>query len=179
MYDDIKTDDEYTIERQTNHGDYVAVVKIEKKTRKQFIELYRVATEVPKIFRWFSVDRVFINNRVLDRHGDVHNTITKLITEYEFPLYQKSKAEERGHFLEIDYEKELKKRRERMQQKEEEETALKTQIQVNDWMDQVMKRQKELQEQKPKKNMTVNQYRNLPQYSGMTDEEIRREINKR
>lgn len=178
MYDDIVIDEEYEIERQTNHGYYVAVVKIEKGTRKQFIELYRRAKETPKIFNLFKLDRVLIADRVIDKYGDVGNAITRLIIDWELPLYQKAKAKESGHYLDIDYEKELKKRRERLRLQEEEAIAVKEkkEIPIHDWMDEILQKQMQT---KPKKRMTIPQLRNLPQYRNLTDEEILMRINRK
>lgn len=101
---------EYRVERSTQYGDYIAIVKVDKHTRKQHIELYDGEPFEFK-FLFIPIEREPIAERTVGPFTDVEKTIEKMIVEYELPYYQKDKAQSNENYLPIKYDEELKKRK--------------------------------------------------------------------
>lgn len=114
---------EYRVDRATQYGDYVALVTVDKHTRKQHIALYK-GEPFETVFFVFPLERDPIAERTVGPFTDVEKTITKMIVEYELPYYQKEKAQRNEHYLEIDYEEELKKRKPKPNDPKEEEISM-------------------------------------------------------
>lgn len=102
---------EYRVERSTQYGDYVALVTVDKHTRKQHIELYDGEPYPGFLAMLFGIKREPISERTVGPFTDIEKTIEKMIVEYELPYYQEEKAQKNDHYLAIDYESELKKRK--------------------------------------------------------------------
>lgn len=100
----------YRVERSTQYGDYVALVSVDKHTRKQTIELYDGEPNPGFLASLFGIEREPIAKRTVGPFSDVEKTITKMIVDHELPYYQQEKAIRNDHYLAIDYEAELKKR---------------------------------------------------------------------
>lgn len=124
---------EYRVERSTQYGDYTAVVKVDKYTRKQHIELYNGDPSLGFLASLFGLEREPIDERTVGPFTDVEKTIEKMIVEYELPYFQKDKAQRNEHYLPIKYDEELKKRKPKI--KETDEVEKRHDILVNDYAD--------------------------------------------
>lgn len=62
-----------------------------------------------------------VASRKIGRLTSVHNTITDMIYDYEIPFYQQYMVEQEESHLDLDYAKELGKRRQRMREEKEQE----------------------------------------------------------
>ena len=153
---------EYRVDRATQYGDYVALVTVDKHTRKQHIALYK-GEPFETVFFVFPLERDPIAEQTIGPHTDVNNTITKMIIDYELPYYQQAKAQATDHFLDIDYEEELKKRRPKRKKEEEEpQPQGRPETIVKDWQeDQVYILNS------PKRNIHPNSLANLKQFQNL------------
>jgi len=97
--DDIER--EYRIERSTPYGDYIALVKVDKHSRKQTIELYDGEPFEFKLL-FVPIEREPIAIKTVGPYTDIEKTITKMIVDYELPYYQEEKAKKNDHYLAID-----------------------------------------------------------------------------
>lgn len=122
---------EYRVERSTQYGDYTAVVKVDKHTRKQHIELYDGEPFEFK-FLFIPIEREPIDERTVGPFTDVEKTIEKMIVEYELPYFQKDKAQSNEHYLPIEYDEELKKRKPKIKESTN-EVEKRHDILVNDY----------------------------------------------
>lgn len=120
----------YRVERSTQYGDYIAIVKVDKHTRKQHIELYDGDPYPGFLASLLGVRRDPIAERTIGPFSDVEKTITKMIVEHELPYYQEEKAKQNDHYLNIDYEAEMKKRKPKPKP---EEVAVRQPINVYDY----------------------------------------------
>src|SRR5690606_16964253 len=102
---------EYRVDRSTRYGDYIAIVKVDKHTRKQHIELYDGDPCPGFLASLFGLVREPIAERTIGPFTDVEKTIEKMIVEYELPYFQRDKAQRNEHYLPIKYDEELKKRK--------------------------------------------------------------------
>ena len=102
---------EYRVERSTQYGDYIAIVQVDKHTRKQRIELYDGDPCPGFLASLFGIVREPIADRTVGPFTDIEKTIEKMIVEYELPYYQKDKAQSNENYLPIKYDEELKKRK--------------------------------------------------------------------
>lgn len=110
---------EYRVERSTQYGDYIAVVQVDKHTRKQHIELYDGDPYPGFLASLFGIEREPIAERTVGPFTDVEKTIAKMIVEYELPYYQKDKAQSNEHYLPIKYDLELEKRKPKIKETDE------------------------------------------------------------
>lgn len=122
----------YRVERSTQYGDYTAVVKVDKHTRKQTIELYDGEPFEFK-FLFIPIEREPIAERTIGPFTDVEKTIAKMIVEYELPYYQKEKTLKNDHYLIIDYEAELRKRKPKPKDPMLDEVSIQKDLYVNDY----------------------------------------------
>lgn len=122
----------YRVERSTQYGDYTAVVKVDKHTRKQHIELYDGEPFEFK-FLFIPIEREPIAERTIGPFTDVEKTIAKMIVEYELPYYQKEKTLKNDHYLIIDYEAELRKRKPKPKDPMLDEVSIQKDFYVNDY----------------------------------------------
>src|SRR5690554_1179885 len=111
---------EYRVERSTQYGDYIAIVKVDKHTRKQHIELYDGDPCPGFLASLFGLVREPIDERTVGPFADVEKTIEKMIVEYELPYYQKEKVQSNEHYLPIKYDEELKKRKPKIKESTDE-----------------------------------------------------------
>ena len=123
---------EYRVERSTQYGDYIAVVKVDKHSRKQTIELYDGDPSPGLLATLFGLEREPIDIKTVGPFTDVEKTIEKMIVEYELPYFQKERVQSNEHYLSIKYEEELKKRKPKIKESTD-EVEKRHDILVNDY----------------------------------------------
>jgi len=123
---------EYRVDRSTRYGDYIAIVKVDKHTRKQHIELYDGDPCPGFLASLFGLEREPIAERTVGPFTDVEKTIEKMIVEYELPYYQKEKVQSNDQYLPIKYDEELKKRKPKIKESTD-EVEKRHDILVNDY----------------------------------------------
>lgn len=123
----------YRVERSTQYGDYVALVSVDKHTRKQTIELYDGEPNPGFLASLFGIEQEPIAERTIGPFTDVEKTIAKMIVEYELPYYQKEKTLKNDHYLIIDYEAELRKRKPKPKDPMLDEVSIQKDLYVNDY----------------------------------------------
>ena len=149
--DDIER--EYRIERSTPYGDYVAIVKVDKHSRKQTIIYDGEPFEFKFLF--IPIEREPIDIKTVGPYTDIEKTLTKIIVDYELPYYQEERLKRNDHYLAIDYEQEMKKR----QPKEVPEVSTQHELQIYDYEED-----KRYVITPQGKVMNMNSLKNLKQY---------------
>lgn len=125
---------EYRVERSTEYGDYISIVKVDNRTRKQTIELYD-GEPFETIFLIIPIEREPISVKTVGPFTDIEKTITQMIVEYELPYYQKERSQSNDQYLEIDYEEELERRKPKPKEDQLNEVSVQNPIPVNDYQD--------------------------------------------
>jgi hypothetical protein len=106
---------EYRIDRSSFFGSYVAIVKVDMITRKTKILLYDCEPVTRGLWGMYTEQNDHICEGNAGPLTDINAAITRMITEYEIPLYQRYAAENVDTtYLEIDHAEEIKKRRARL-----------------------------------------------------------------
>jgi hypothetical protein len=127
---------QYEIERETEFGSYVARIAVDMATGKGRMYLYKEQPKVKGFLKFIVSSNEPIKDAPVSPTTDVHYLLTKLITTYEIPLYQKMHAEEQETYLPINYEEEIRKRRVRLMQGEEEQQQVShnaNTVTISDW----------------------------------------------
>src|SRR5690606_1575821 len=146
---------EYRVVRSTQYGDYIAIVKVDKHTRKQHIELYDGDPYPGFLASLFGIEREPIAIKTVGPYTDIEKTITKMIVDYELPYYQEERLKRNDHYLAIDYEQEMKKR----QPKEVPEASTQHELKIYDYEED-----KRYVITPQGKVMNMNSLKNLKQY---------------
>ena len=146
---------EYRVERSTQYGDYIAIVQVDKHTRKQHIELYDGDPYPGFLASLFGIEREPIDIKTVGPYTDIEKTITKMIVDYELPYYQEERLKRNDHYLAIDYEQEMKKR----QPKEVPEASTQHELKIYDYVED-----KRYVITPQGKVMNMNSLKNLKQY---------------
>jgi hypothetical protein len=178
---------EYPIEHPTYFSNkygyrYTAIVEV--YSNKTVINLYKTTPalklKAPSLVKMFlslldapNDDDPICNPRTISNTTSVHYTIKDMVVEYEMPLYNKWMAEELAGKLQIDYEAELRNRRQRLTNIDQEPATQTTYqpVAVNIWDEQQepeltdeQKREQQIQEIAKRTGKSEGSIRSLAQF---------------
>jgi hypothetical protein len=167
---------EYRVNRLTEFGEYIALVQIDQRKRKQYILVFDREPVITAMFGLIKIDAVPIKQATVGALTDIHSEITRMIVDWEIPLWSKEVAENvPDPFLAINYQEEIKKRRTRLQATTTEDTTTSYNYEapiINDFFDAEQQPEKtpeqikaeQIQEIADRTGRTVAQVSNLAQF---------------
>lgn len=114
---DLDNSEKYEVYRTTDFNAYTIVVEDDDENERSHLYLYVGEPVNVSFFGLYEDKKEPVRHGTVDYTDDINYGIYQLIADYELRLWQKYKAKTGETYLEIDYEKEIR-RRERLSNKQ-------------------------------------------------------------